>query len=70
MTSRQFAFLTILFGAALVAGSTARPGTWEEVAIPQPQPAIKVIVAAPVAFVPAETEKQIRVILPSPYETR
>ena len=73
MTSRQLALLTLLFGAALVAGSSARPGNWEAVAGPQ-QPVVEASIAAPVSppvvSPPSEPAKHIRVILPSPYEAR
>ena len=76
MTPRQFAIVTLLFGASLLAASVARPGNWEAVgSSPEPVkatiavPAETVAAAAPESAA-AKAEPSIRVILPSPYEER
>ena len=77
MTPRQFAIVSLLFGAGLLAASVARPGNWEAVgSSPEPVRATVATLAEPQAVAtPAEpegakTQQPIRVILPSPYEER
>ena len=44
MTLRQFAIVTLLFGAGLLAASVARPGSWEPAIGSSPEP-VKATVA-------------------------
>jgi hypothetical protein len=71
MTPRQFAIVTLLFGAGLLAASVARPGNREAVPVTATvAPRVEPPAAALPAPSAATAEPSIRVVLPSPYEER
>jgi hypothetical protein len=74
MTPRQFAIVTLLFGAGLLSASVARPGNWEAVGSSPVTATVAPRVGPPAAALPAPSaataEPSIRVVLPSPYEER
>ena len=66
MTPRQFVFLSLLFGVAILAASFARPGSWETPIGSQPEP-VKATIAV---LAPSPVREPVRAILPSPFEVR
>ena len=66
MTPRQFAIVTLLFGAGLVLAGIARPAPPAGLQQEPAKAEVAVLNQRPVD----ETAVPIRVILPSPYEAR